>query len=85
MDPENRVSAHNLHVPVLDIERLMVGIDPLAITLSEIIVKFGWGQVGYSGDAQSGGGNGGDSVIGEGVGGRLWAMQAGERLDVLQE
>jgi len=85
VDPENRVSAHDLHVSVFQIERLVASRNPFAVALSDVLVKFCRGQVGYGGDAQRGGRGGGDSIVGKCVGGRLCVMEDRGSLDSLQD
>ena len=83
--PENCVSAHNLHVSVLEVERLVASRNPFLAVLPGVLAKFGWSQVGYRGNAQCGGGDGDDSIFGKCVGKNLHVMQDGGRLDALQD
>ena len=79
------MSAHDLHVSVLEVERLVASRNPFVTALLDFLAKFGWGQVGYGGDAQCGGGDGSGSIVGKCAGGKPHVMQDGERLDALQD
>ena len=76
MDPEYGVSAHDLHVSIFEVERFVT-------SGRSFFTELGWGQVGYSGDTQCGGRDGGGWGI-EGLGGRFHGIQDGRRLDALQ-
>ena len=84
VNPENRVSAHNLYVSILEVERLMSSRNPFAITFSDVLAQFCWGQIRFSGDARRGGRDRGGSIIGKRVGGRLHVMRGCGRLNIFQ-
>jgi len=85
VDTENCLPAHDLDISIFQVERLVANQDPFATVLSDILVEFGRSQVGYGGDAQRGGRDGGDSVVGECVGGRPHVVRDRETLSALQD
>ena len=83
MDPEKCVSAHNFYVSIFQVERFVAREDPFVATFSDILVEFGRGQVGHSGDAQRGGR--GDSIVDKCLRGGLGIRRDRGRLDRLQD
>ena len=63
----------------------MASRNPFSVAISDVLVKFGRGQVGYGGDAQRGGRDRGDSIVGKCVGGRLRVMEGRGCFDGLQD
>ena len=83
MNPEHRVPAHEFQVPILEVKRIVPGSRLLLAALGTI-AKFGWGPVGYSGNAQCRGKVCGGRDIDEGLRGRTYAAHGGRGLDALQ-
>ena len=77
MDSKVCVSTHDLCISIIKVERLVTSRNPFAVTPSGVIVQFGWGQVGHSRYAQSGGGGCGGSVVGGWIGWGLHIMEDG--------
>ena len=51
MDPEKCESAYNFYVSILQVERFVTSDDLFVAVFSDILIEFGRGQVGHSGDA----------------------------------
>ena len=67
VDPEDSTLAHDLHVSIFEVERLVASERLFITALPDVIAQLGWGQVGYGGDAQCGGGYRTSCGIGESV------------------
>jgi len=83
MNPEEGMAAHDLNISVFKVERFVRSGHLLATAAFKVLAEFGWGQVGYGGNAQRGGGCCGRWDIYEGLGGEFHILQDGGRHDPL--
>jgi hypothetical protein len=84
MNPEQGVSAHDLHVSIFKVKSVVAS-SRVFLAIFDLFTELGWGQVRYGGDAQCRGGNCASRDIDEIFGRRLQVKQDGGKLDILQD
>jgi len=83
MNPEYGVPTRDFHVSVLEVKCIVTG-SHLLPAVFDPLAELGWGQVGYSRNAECGGGDRGSWDIDEGPRRRIHTMQSVRGLDTLE-